>query len=105
MLRQGAHLLAQHGEVDAAVERMARAEALVGHEFELVLRAEAGMMLAEVDRLDDAEPRLRASLGELDSAELVPNRVDVAGALARALDRAGRGDEAEEVWERYGPQQ
>ncbi len=105
VLRQGAHLLAQHGEVDAAVERMARAEALVGHEFELVLRAEAGMMLAEVDRLDDAEPRLRASLGELDSDELAPTRVDVAGALARALERAGRGEEAEGVWERYGPQQ
>jgi tetratricopeptide (TPR) repeat protein len=104
VLRQGAHLLAQHGEVDAAVERMARAEALVGHEFELVLRAEAGIMLADDDRLADAEPRLRTSLDELDSAALEPTRVGVAGALARALDRAGRGEEAEEVWDRYGPE-
>ena len=103
VLRQGAHLLARHGEVDAAVERLARAEALVGHEFELVLRAEAAVMLADDDRLDVAEPRLRASIAELHAAGIVPTRVDVAGALARALDRAGRGDEAEEVWGRYGP--
>jgi tetratricopeptide (TPR) repeat protein len=103
VLRQGAHLLARHGEVDAAVERLARAEALVGHEFELVLRAEAAVMLADDDRLDVAEPRLRASIAELHAAGIVPTRVDAAGALARALDRAGRGDEAEEVWGRYGP--
>ena len=102
VLRQGAHLLARHGEVDAAVERLARAEALVGHDFELVLRAEAGIMLADHDRLDVAEPRLRASIAELHAAGVVPTRVDAAGALARALDRAGRGDEAEEVWSRYG---
>ncbi len=103
VLRQGAHLLARHGEVDAAVERLARAEALVGHDFELVLRAEAGIMLADDDRLDVAEPRLRASIGELHAAGVVPTRIEAAGALARALDRAGRGDEAEEVWDRYGP--
>ena len=104
VLRQGAHLLAQHGEVDAAVERLARAEALVGHDFELVLRAEAGLFLADGDRLDVAEPRLRASIAELHAAGLVPTRIDAAAALARALDRAGRSDEAEEVWERYGPE-
>ena len=105
VLRQGAHLLARQGQVDAAVERLARAEALVGHDLELVLRAEAAIMLADDDRLEVAEPRLRASLTELHAAGLVPTRVDAAGALARALDRAGRGDEAEEVWGRYGPQQ
>jgi tetratricopeptide (TPR) repeat protein len=104
VLRQGAHLLARHGEVDAAVERLGRAEALVGHEFELVLRAEAAVMLADDDRLDLAEPRLRSSIAELHAAGIVSTRVDAAGALARALDRAGRGDEAEEVWARYGPQ-
>ena len=103
VLRQGAHVLARHGEVDAAVERLARAEALVGHDFELVLRAEAGIILADDDRLDVAEPRLRASVVELDAAGLVPNRVDAAGALARGLDRAGRGSEAAEVWLEYGP--
>ena len=60
-------------------------------------------MLADDDRLEEAEPRLRSSLTELHAAGLVPTRVDAAGALARALDRAGRGDEAEEVWGRYGP--
>lgn len=105
VLRQGAHLLARHGEVDAAVERLARAEALVGHDFELVLRAEGGIMLADDDRLDVAQPRLLASIAELNAAGLEPTRIDAAGALARALDRAGRGAEAQEVWERYGPQQ
>ena len=103
VLRQGAHLLAQHGEVDAAVERLARAEALVGHDFELVLRTEAGIFLADDDQLEVAEPRLRRSITELHAAGLVPTRIDAAGALARALDRAGRSDEAEEVWEQYGP--
>ena len=105
VLRQGAHLLARHGEVDAAVERLARAEALVGSDFELVLRAEAGIILADDDRLDVAEPRLQASIIELHAAGLVPTRIDAAGALARALDRAGRGDDAETVWERYGPEE
>ena len=103
VLRQGAHLLARHGEVDAAVERLARAEALVGSDFELVLRAEGGIFLADDDRLDVAEPRLQASITELHAAGLVPTRIDAAGALARALDRAGRGDDAQAVWERYGP--
>lgn len=103
VLRQGAHLLALQGEVDAAVERLGRAEALVGHELELVLHAEGAIMLADDDRLEAAEPRLRASLSELHAAGLVPTRVEAAGALARALDRAGRGDEAREVWDRYGP--
>ena len=94
VLRQGAHLLARHGEVDAAVERFERAEALVGAELELVLRAEAAVTLAEHDRLEEAEPRLRRSVTELHAAGLVDQRVDAAGVLARALDRAGRGDEA-----------
>ena len=103
VLRQGAHLLARHGEVDAAVERFARAEALVGHELELVLRAEAAVVLADHDRLAEAEPRLRASIAELHAAGLVDQRVDAAGALARVLDRAGRGEEAEAVWAQHGP--
>ncbi|HYN65922.1 MAG TPA: hypothetical protein VES93_03465 [Ornithinibacter sp.] len=103
VLRQGAHLLARRGEVDAAVERLRRAEALVGHDLELVLRAEGAIILADDDQLDAAELRLRASLTELDAAGLGPTRVEAAGALARALDRAGRGDEAREVWARHGP--
>lgn len=104
VLRQGAHLLARHGEVEAAVERLERAEALVGHELGLVLRAEAGVVLADHDRLAEAEPRLRTSIAELHAAGLVDQRVDAAGALARGLDRAGRGEEAESVWAEHGPQ-
>jgi tetratricopeptide (TPR) repeat protein len=103
VLRQGAHLLARHGHVDAAVERLRRAEALVGAELELVLRTEAGIVLADADRLGEAEPCLRASLEELQAAGLTDERVAAAGALALALDRSGRGEEAERVWQGWGP--
>ena len=102
VLRQGAHLLAVHGHVDAAVARLGRAESLVGAGLELVLRAEAAAVLADHDRLEEAEPRLRAALRELSAGGLVDERIDTAGALARALERAGRAEEAEEVWQRYG---
>ena len=92
----------EHGHVDAAVERLGRAERLVGAGLELVLRAEAAAVLADHDRLEEAEPRLRTSLRELGAAGLVVERVDTAGVLARALERAGRVEEAEEVWQRYG---
>src|ERR671913_243828 len=75
VLRQGAHLLARHGHVDAAVDRLRRAEALVGAELELVLRTEAGIVLADANRLREAEPRLRASLAELRAAGLTDERV------------------------------
>ncbi|MET1034771.1 MAG: hypothetical protein ABWX68_06005, partial [Arthrobacter sp.] len=102
VLRQGAHLLAAHGQVDAAVERLRRAESLVGAGLELVLRAEAAAVLADHDRLEEAEPRLRTSLRELGAAGLVAERVDTAGVLARALERVGRAEDAEEVWQHYG---
>ncbi|MDF3045880.1 MAG: hypothetical protein K0R30_2108 [Ornithinibacter sp.] len=104
VLRQGAHLLARHGHVDAAVDRLRRAEALVGAELELVLRTEAGIVLADANRLREAEPRLRASLAELRAAGLTDERVAAAGALALALDRGGRSEEAELVWHGWGPE-
>ncbi len=103
VLRQGAHLLARHGHVDAAVDRLQRAEALVGAELELVLRTEAGIVLADANRLREAEPRLRASLTELRAAGLTDERIAAAGALALALDRGGRSEEAERVWHGWGP--
>ena len=103
VLRQGAHLLAKHGEVDAAVARFAAAQALVGAEFEVLLRAEGAMVLADHDRLAEAEPVLREAITSLHALGLVDERVNAAGALARALDRDGRGEEAEQVWQRYGP--
>ena len=103
VLRQGAHLLAKHGEVDAAVARFAAAQALVGAEFEVLLRAEGAMVLADHERLAEAEPVLREAVTSLHALGLVDERVNAAGALARALDRDGRGEEAEQVWQRYGP--
>ena len=103
VLRQGAHLLAKHGEVDAAVARCAAAQALVGAEFEVLLRAEGATVLAEADRLDEAEAELRESIAALHALGMVDERANAAGALARALDRDGRGEEAEAVWQRDGP--
>ncbi len=103
VLRQGAHLLAAHGELDAAVDRLARAEALVGAELELVLHAEGAVLLADADRLEEAEPRLRSVLPHLSDPDLDDQRVDAAGALARLLERHGRPEEAELVWAEFGP--
>ncbi|MGG5258615.1 hypothetical protein [Phycicoccus avicenniae] len=102
VLREGAHVLADVGRTDEALERLARAEALVGGDFELVLRAETGVVLAEADRLEQAEPVLRRALLDLGAAGLADEQVQVAGALARALDRAGRVPDAEAVWAQYG---
>lgn len=102
VLREGAHVLAEAGRTDEALDRLARAEALVGGDFELVLRAEGGVVLAEAGRLEQAEPRLRRSLDELGAAGMDDERVEVAAALARALDRAGRVPEAEAVWAAFG---
>ncbi|GAA4403535.1 hypothetical protein GCM10023168_15170 [Fodinibacter luteus] len=103
VLRQGAHLLADGGRVDEAVARLGRARALVGGDLEIVLRAEAAMVLADADRLDEVEPDLRAVVAELHAAGLADPRAEAAGVLARALDRAGRTVEAEEAWARWGP--
>lgn len=102
VLRQGAHLLARHGDVDGAVERLRRAEALVGADFELALAAEAGVILADADR-PGAEARLREALPALAAHGLDRQRVDGAAALARLLEREGRPDEAEQVWAQFGP--
>ncbi|MGL5929070.1 MAG: hypothetical protein ACRCY8_09050 [Dermatophilaceae bacterium] len=104
VLRQGAHLLAAHGRTDEAMERIARAEALVGADLEVVLRAEGAMFLADADRVAEAEPRLRASIVELGEHGIPDTRVRAARALARMLDRAGRTDDAEQVWVQHGPQ-
>ena len=102
VLREGAHVLAEAGRLDEALERLTRAEALVGGAFALVLRAERGVVLAEAGRLEQAEAVLRRSLADLAAAGLVDEQVAVAGALARALDACGRTDEADAVWERWG---
>ncbi len=102
VLRAGAVILARAGRTDEAVERLGRAEELVGGGHELVLRAEAAIVLAEADRLAEAEPRLLRAIADLDAAGRAEDRVRVAGALAGALERAGRADEAAEVWARSG---
>jgi tetratricopeptide (TPR) repeat protein len=105
VLREGARLLAGAGRTEEALERLTRAEALVGGGHELVIRAEAGALLADADRLEEAEPRLRRSIVDLDAAGLTEDRVRAAGALATALERAGREAEAQQVWTESGAPQ
>ncbi|NHA68423.1 hypothetical protein [Phycicoccus flavus] len=102
VLRQGAHLLAAAGRTDEAVERLLRAESLVGGGHEVVLQAERGAVLADAGRLEEAEPLLRAVLPRLRAAGRLPERVAAAEALTRALDAADRPHEALEVWEAHG---
>ncbi|MGL4743891.1 MAG: hypothetical protein ACRCXL_05820 [Dermatophilaceae bacterium] len=104
VLRQGAHLLAAQGQTDAAVERISQAEALVGADLELVLRAEGAMFLADAGRVLDAEPLLRASITELRRHGILDARVRAAQSLARLLAGAGRAEDAEQVWLEHGPQ-
>ncbi len=74
----------------------------MGGGHELVLRAEAAIVLAEADRLEEAEPRLHRAIVDLDAADRPEDRIRVAGALAGALERAGRTEEAAAVWARSG---
>lgn len=103
ILRQGAHLLAEAGRIDAAVTRIRQAEESVEGLYAVVLRSERGAFLADADRLGECESLLREVLPELAAGDLSRERVNAAGALARALDRAGRSAEAETVWTAYGP--
>ncbi|WP_404347521.1 hypothetical protein LG324_10025 [Phycicoccus jejuensis] len=102
VLREGAHVLAGAGRFDEALARLDAAVALVGGDFALVLHAERGVLLAEAGRLADAEPVLRGSLDALGEAGMREEQVEVAAALARALERAGRIEEAESVWATWG---
>ncbi|MBT9276158.1 hypothetical protein KMZ32_18960 [Phycicoccus sp. MAQZ13P-2] len=102
VLREGAHVLAGAGRFDEALARLDAAAALVGGDFALVLHAERGVLLAEAGRLAEAEPVLRGSLDALGEAGMREEQVEVAAALARALDRAGRVEEAESVWATWG---
>lgn len=102
VLREGAHVLAGAGRFDEALARLDAAAALVGGDFALVLHAERGVLLAEAGRLADAEPVLRGSLDALGGAGMREEQVEVAAALARALDRAGRVEEAESLWATWG---
>ena len=102
MLREGALILARAGRTDAAVERLARAEALVGGGHEVVLRAEAAIVLAEADRLAEAEPRCAARSPS--SRRPAAPRTGCArpGRSPGPSSEPGRTDEAEQVWPTSG---
>ena len=96
VLRQGAHLLAR----PRRGRRRGRAPGPGRGPGGLRLRAGAARRGRHHPRRRRPARRRRAaaasaSITELHAAGLVPTRIDAAGALARALDRAGRGDEAE----------
>lgn len=104
ILRQGAQLLAEQGATDAAIDRLVEAEALVDPSTATVLRAERLALLADADRLLESEADLRATLEILDEDEAhTPARLVAASALAQALERTGRINDAHDVWQEYGP--
>jgi tetratricopeptide (TPR) repeat protein len=103
VLHEGALILARAGRTEQAVERLARAAALVGGDHEIAMRSEIGIVLADADRLGEAGPLLHAAIAELDAAGLAAERDRAAAALAGGLERAGRLEEAAHVRSVAGP--
>ena len=102
---QGAQVLVAVGRVDDAIARLEAAEAeaqeheLTGHAW--LLRTERGLVLADADRLDEAEPVVRPALSELVGLGESAAAAQAADVLAQALERASRLDEARVLRERY----
>ncbi len=100
--RQGARILLRHDRPDDAAARLGALEPRLVGEALAVVQAERGSYLAAAGRLDEAAPVLETALSQLDSEQLIGLRIDCAGRYAEALDHAGRVDEAEAIWARYG---
>jgi hypothetical protein len=102
---QGAQVLVAVGRIDDAIARLEAAEAeaqeheLTGHAW--LLRTERGLVLADADRLDEAEPVVRPALSELVGLGESAAAAQAADVLAQALERASRLDEARVLRERY----
>ena len=104
--RQAASILADRGEWSQAVKRAERSEAALvplSLEVAAMVRVDRGRYLAGAGRSAEAEAALRDALSDLADSQDVSARVEAASGLAQFLDSSGRGEEAEEVWSRYGP--
>lgn len=99
----GARILGQRGELDDAIIRGASAAGsfrLVGDVGAACYAATVhGEFLVRADRTGDAEPVLRGVLADTEDDQI---RTRAANALAIALDRLDRSDEAMEIRATYG---
>lgn len=97
--RQGAELLLRVNQPAEAADRLQGIAADVDGDLATLIRAEHAAALAAAGRLREAEPTLRKLVPRLAPGRL---RQRVVIGWLQALDAAGRGDEADRLWEEYG---
>lgn len=103
VLRQGANLLADAERYDEAMARVRTALAESERpEDAWIAQALHGGYAARAGRLEEAE-QLGPVLDALSEERLLGWRIPVARWWAIALDHAGQGERADEVWRRWGP--
>lgn len=107
LLLQGSRLGRDRGDADTALScaigatQLATGARLTGAAAEA--RSLQGQALLMRGRTEHAEQLLREVLPVLSRESAPPARIEAARSLAILLDDAGRGQEAEEVWETFGP--
>ncbi|NNM44556.1 tetratricopeptide repeat protein [Knoellia koreensis] len=104
--RQTASVLADLGRFPEAVKRAEDSEAALvplSLEVAAMVRVDRGRYLAGAGRTREAETTLRDALSDLSESQNTQARVEAASALAQFLDHNGRSEEADQVWERFGP--
>lgn len=100
--RQGAAMLAEGGDAAGAAQRLRRVEAGLDGEAATVVAAERGAYLAQAGDLRSAGAILEEALPQLLAEDVLGVRFRCAGLWADALAAAGRVEEADRVWERFG---
>lgn len=104
VLSQGAAVLAHRDRLEAAIDRMGRAEAAATDPlYAATLTGERARFLLLADRLAEADPLLEAVLPVLRAPETTGARLRLAGQWAQAVHDAGEPERAERIWAAYGP--
>ncbi len=103
ILRSGALMLADHGRFEEAAARMQAAEEVWPSEEEAwMLRAERGVFLAQAGQFDQAEALVREALSRLSGDGWTEARQRFVMQWVSALDRAGRSEDANRIWDELG---
>ena len=96
-------MLADHGRFEEAAARMQAAEEVWPSEEEAwMLRAERGVFLAQAGQFDQAEALVREALSWLSGDGWTEARQRFVMQWVSALDRAGRSEDANRIWDELG---